>query len=369
VAETELPAEHYAQLEQAIYEAAVIPEQWPDVLRSLAGVGEGLGAVLFSVSHHGALWTASPEMREIMRHFVEDGWADRNTRMSRGLAKGLHLVPRFVTENDYYLPGEPERDPLYTEFFWPNGVGHSAGMLALLPHEDMICISIEKPWEEGPVTPRSLAWLDSLRPHIARAAMLTARLGLEQIRSAVDALGRLGFASAAVTAAGKVLVASDGFVSEAEVWTTVGRDRLVLVDPRADAQLRSALLGIRTAGGTRSIPLRDDQLVVRNVLHVLPVRRAAHDIFVRAEAIVVMTTSSTRQGSPHLLQALFDLTPAEAAVASHVGAGLTLNDIAAREGRSVATVRNQLKSVLAKTGCSRQAELTRMLALLVPPGM
>jgi DNA-binding CsgD family transcriptional regulator len=90
---------------------------------------------------------------------------------------------------------------------------------------------------------------------------------------------------------------------------------------------------------------------------------------VRADAILVMTSSSSRPGSPPLLQALFDLTPAEAAIASKIGAGLTLEQIAIAEGRSMATVRNQLKSVLAKTGCARQAELTRMLALLVPPGM
>jgi DNA-binding CsgD family transcriptional regulator len=37
--------------------------------------------------------------------------------------------------------------------------------------------------------------------------------------------------------------------------------------------------------------------------------------------------------------------------------------------KGVETVRSQLKSVLAKTGCRRQADLARLLGQLVPAGM
>lgn len=367
-----IPADLYADLEEAIYEASFIPERWPEVLQSVADVGGGVGTVLFAVSEHGdyrSLWTASESARDLMSAFVEEGWVDRNSRMASGLSKGLHLVPRFVTEADYYEPGQQAADPLYTDFFWPRGMGHSAGTLAHLPHGDMICVSVERKWADGPMRPEDVTRLDSLRPHLARSVMLTARLGLEQMRSAVEALSRLGFPAAAVTANSKVLVASDDFATEAQLWTTRANDHIALLDPRADGLLRSALLAVGGTKGVRSIALRGEDQVVRNVLHVLPVRRAAYDLFVRADAILVLTSSSPRPGSPSLLQALFDLTPAEAALASHLGAGRSLNEIAVAEGRSLATLRNQLKSVLAKTGCARQAELTRMLTLLVPQGL
>jgi DNA-binding CsgD family transcriptional regulator len=364
-----LPAERYAALEQAIYEASVIPEQWPAVLQSLGDISEARGAVLLSVTDYRSLWTASEGMREDMREFIEGGWADRNTRMAAGLGRGLHLVPRFVTERDYYDPGELERDTLYRDFFYPKDLGNSAGMVAVLPHGDMICINVEKPRSKGPISSVSLAVLDSLRPHLARAAMMTARVGLERLDSAIQTLTQLGFAAAAVNFDGKVLVANDAFAGEALPWTTGRNDRIGLADARAGALLRAALETINTVRGVRSIPLRDEDQIIRNVLHVLPVRRMAHDIFTRANAILVMTTTSAKPGSPHLLQALFDLTPAEAALTKRIGAGQSLDAIAAEEGRSVATLRSQLRSILAKTGCSRQAELTRMLALLVPPGL
>jgi DNA-binding CsgD family transcriptional regulator len=189
------------------------------------------------------------------------------------------------------------------------------------------------------------------------------------VRSAVETLTQLGFAAAAVNSTGKVLVTNPGFEARAMPWTTGLHDRLGLSDTKASALLRGALERIGTADGVRSIPLRDDDGVIRNVLHVLPVRRLAHDIFSGANAILVVTSSTGKPGSPHLLQALFDLTPAEAVVANAIRANLTVEQIAAREGRSVATVRNQLRSVLGKTGCTRQAELSRLLALIVPPGL
>jgi DNA-binding CsgD family transcriptional regulator len=57
----------------------------------------------------------------------------------------------------------------------------------------------------------------------------------------------------------------------------------------------------------------------------------------------------------------FGLTMAEVRVAIAVADGRSLGSIArAREG-SIATVRNQLKIVLSKTGCTRQAELAALL--------
>jgi DNA-binding CsgD family transcriptional regulator len=64
---------------------------------------------------------------------------------------------------------------------------------------------------------------------------------------------------------------------------------------------------------------------------------------------------------PALLQYLFELTPAEARIASRLAAGLRPREIADDQGLSVGTVRNQIKRVFAKTGTDRQAELVRVL--------
>lgn len=61
----------------------------------------------------------------------------------------------------------------------------------------------------------------------------------------------------------------------------------------------------------------------------------------------------------------FGLTSAEAAVSAMLCAGTNLRDIAQARGAAVATVRNQVKSVMGKAGVRRQSELVaRLLAYL-----
>jgi DNA-binding CsgD family transcriptional regulator len=64
---------------------------------------------------------------------------------------------------------------------------------------------------------------------------------------------------------------------------------------------------------------------------------------------------------PATLAGLFGLTPAEAALAAAIGAGVTLTDHAATRGIAIGTARIQLKQVLAKTASGRQSELVRRL--------
>lgn len=62
-----------------------------------------------------------------------------------------------------------------------------------------------------------------------------------------------------------------------------------------------------------------------------------------------------------LLQSLYDLTPAEARIASMLAKGISPREISEELELSRHTVRNQLKSVFLKTGTSRQGELISML--------
>ncbi|MCV0428364.1 MAG: helix-turn-helix transcriptional regulator [Roseibium sp.] len=64
------------------------------------------------------------------------------------------------------------------------------------------------------------------------------------------------------------------------------------------------------------------------------------------------------------LQAELGLSPVEAASACMLSEGKTLAEIADNRQVSVFTVRNQIKSALAKSGCRRQAELVRKIEQL-----
>lgn len=70
-------------------------------------------------------------------------------------------------------------------------------------------------------------------------------------------------------------------------------------------------------------------------------------------------------GAEALLVESFALSRAEVAVLRALLSGRTLREIAADTGRSEHTIRNQMKSVLAKTGAPSQVDLVRLVAFLI----
>jgi DNA-binding CsgD family transcriptional regulator len=106
------------------------------------------------------------------------------------------------------------------------------------------------------------------------------------------------------------------------------------------------------------------------ILHLLPVRGAANDIFSQATSLLVVTpVDRAVVPTAKVLQGLFDLTPAEARVARGIGEAQTVEALALSAGVSIETVRSQLKAVLSKTGLSRQQELINLLAGNMLPGV
>jgi DNA-binding CsgD family transcriptional regulator len=85
-----------------------------------------------------------------------------------------------------------------------------------------------------------------------------------------------------------------------------------------------------------------------------------------ARALVVVKSLSDEHALVRRLQALFGLSQAEATVAEALSRGEALGEIAAARNVTEATVRSQLKSLFAKTGCRRQAQLVAMIASLPP---
>lgn len=348
----------------SIYEAAVLPEFWPQVLRGLVELAECRAAALIATREGSFKWIGcSPLAEELARqHYSYPGGPDRSRRLMAQKRAG------FVTDHEVYTQAEMLAEPLYSEYLIPQGFGRGIATAINVPTGDTIILSAEGDYRLGPFTPAIVQSLDSLRPHLARSALISARLAFERARTAVDTLSGLGLSACAVSRAGTVLIGNAEFDADRMLWTTRGGNRIALSDRRADELLYDALGLIATGRGVRSLPLipQEDGPAV---LHVVPIRRAAHDLFAQAVAILVLTKASTAptQATP-LLQALFDLSPAEAAVAARIAAGQTAEQIARADGKSVDTVRNQLKSVLGKTGCRRQVDLARLLAQLVLPG-
>jgi DNA-binding CsgD family transcriptional regulator len=345
-----------------IYECSFVPDLWPGVLDDLAGLADSRGGLLFSARDRVLKWTASANLKDIFRSYVEDGWF---SRCPRRVCLFGQSMPGFFVEHDFWTADQLESKAIYRDFFRPHGLGWSAGTGLQMPTGDHIVFSVERDHSRGPIEKERVEALNELRSHLARSAFVSARLGLQRAKGANDALTSMGLPALLLDESGAVVEANRliGELDEHLHWRA--RNRVALTDGRANDLLWAALaaLGKDPGVAVRSFPLRDADDRASMVVHLIPVRRSAHDVFTGSYALLVLTPVAAPPAPPvELMRSLFDLTPSEARVARGLAVGETLEEIASAGSVAITTVRSQLRQVLEKTGCTRQAELVSLLA-------
>ena len=352
------------QIIDQIYEAAIVPENWPNVMDSLAPLADCDGGFVFVVDELQHVRFASSERYvPLLNTFVNDGWIPRNLRAPRAAAM---QYPGFLVDYDLVTIEETQNDPFYTELLQPHGAGWATGTVVPAPSGDLIVFNLERAHARGPIERAYLPRLDRLRPHLARAGLMSVRLHLERARATTEALGRLGLPAAVLGRNGRMLAANDAFDALSGQFVTRAFDALALADRSADNLLRQALDQIdrgQGALGSRSIPVAASDKSQAMIAHLLPVKGAARDIFSSAVSVLMVTPLSAPSAPTiEVLNGLFDLSPAEARVTQGIVKGETVDTLASAMGLSRETIRTQLKAVMLKTGTTRQAELVGLLA-------
>jgi DNA-binding CsgD family transcriptional regulator len=350
-----------SELIDRIYECSFVPELWPQVLRDTSKISESAGGSLFVTNPDVLAWTASKNTHAIAERFVADGWYWRGRLMSV-IHNSRH--PGFLREVDLFSPGELDEEPIFRDSWRKMGLGWGAATAFSLPTGETLSIVLSRTIAQGPADTATIQRLDMLRPHLARTAVLAARLHLERAQAATQTLAALGFAALVLDDTGRVLAANTLIEDLVNLVYWRSTDRVTLKDQKADAMLAEALarIAIHDNGGVRSFPVRDSVEDTLMVAHVVPIRFSARDIFARSSAVLVLMPVAAPASPPvELVMSLFDLTPAEARVARGLAAGKTVEDLAGDNGVSPNTVRVQVRGVLEKTGCQRQTDVVALL--------
>jgi DNA-binding CsgD family transcriptional regulator len=332
-----------------IYECAFAPEHWPGVFDELAKIADARGGFLFAANRKVINWTASASLQLGMHAFVAGDFYTRSSRPARALASG-HAG--FVREYDVFTDDELAVDPVYRDLLWPAGLGWCAATAIRLPTGDELFLSIERERSRGPVEATAVEQLDTLRPHLARTALMSARLQLERASAGSAMLASVGLPAFVFDLGGRVLVANELVerLSDHVHWRA--QDRFALKDSKADILLRQAMETLHFEGveSNRSFPVRGPEARVALIAHVVPIRRSARDLFAQCSGVLILMPAKTLQApSVELVQSLFDLTAAEARVARSLTMGQTVEEIASEKGVSPRTVRTQVRGVLEKT--------------------
>jgi DNA-binding CsgD family transcriptional regulator len=346
-----------AKLIDAVYEAGAIPELWPRAFEEIGRSFGTAGGLLFVVSEAGMEWTGGGGVADYFPSFLAGEGMRLNDRPQR-LIGMRHMG--FVA--DFHTQAEIDSLPMYTEHLAPLGYCYPAGTAAPGLDGTTFVFSVEG-FDSLEAARAAVPALDQLRPHFARAASTSAQLGVARAKATVEALATLGAAAAVVGRGRRLVAANEPFERELGGRIFDRRTGVELFDATAGARLRETLDRIdwgHKAGC--SIALRGKEEAKPAVLHVAPMPGRARDIFSGGLALLTLASGRDRPLlGDGVLEALFDLTPAEARLARALAAGETLGTASAERGVSIETSRVHLKRIFDKVGTSRQTELIALL--------
>jgi DNA-binding CsgD family transcriptional regulator/PAS domain-containing protein len=365
--------ESFERVTQRFYEAAALPELWPDALHALSRACDAEGTAAHSsdgliTAHTVVSDGAAGLYDEFVAHWRAP---ELNTHRARGLALIQRGWSGALTEQDCFTPEELAHDPFQQEFIVPNGFSSFAGLVLARAPGLMMSASIYRRPEQGPYFRDEIALINQLTEHLRAACEIAMRLGIQSTQRMADAFAVAGYPIALIGRDGSILHANARFERLIGEDLYVKEGRLGSWESPANEGLAAAIHRAIRHDGEMRRPFSSIVLPRRNALRplvaqVAPVVGQARDILHRVTAIVTLVDVEAANTPPaaSLTMQVFGLTPAEARLAGLIASGKSLSEIASIERTTYQTLRTRLKSVFEKTGTRRQVDLVLLLGKL-----
>jgi DNA-binding CsgD family transcriptional regulator len=369
-----LSDDQYDFLVETIYQAAVDPLQWAQVVDSLTNAFDAIGASIYTpfATRLGfePVWSTNADPDFIQAYAANYAKSDivaaalwRRIPFSDFVYRWEDIVDRKVIED---WDG-------YQKLLGPRGVHTGIGVISAGSDHRVGQAMIYLPdWPENRVNAakkalirlaRHLRQAMSIHWHLAQArqAASTAQLTLDMFRAGVMWLSPRGEILYRNSEMDRLLELKDGL--------GVRSGKLALTETDDQRKLREAIVLAETDTSTVLAikrPLKGGSFYAK----IMPLPLAASALRLPNAAVIVFISEpcqSTEAAATEIAR-IHGLTPAEARVFERIAKGTSLQAISNELGTSLFTVRTQLRSVMAKCGAHRQADLVRLVASFPPVG-
>lgn len=346
-----------------IYEAAFVPEMWDDVLEQAARRSRSAACALFVFSQDMPLRGRSDRgIREFVDSFLDGPNPDEAPCVRRMMDE---RPTSFVQVDDFMSPEELQADPGRI-IMRSLGIGVNACSVVVLPKGAVAMFLFNRWMADGGYDTGLLGTLDALRPHLARASLVSERLGLERAQNSVAIMENFGLPAAVLRPGGNVLAVNAQFEALDALFIARAFGGVSIADRDANVLLQTAVEDMQRRDQpslVASIPIASQAGLPAHVVHLVPLRRSARDIFASADLLLVVSRVGASAGIPSnaLVMALFDLSPAESRLALRLAAGQSLAAAAQECDLSIASARTYLARIFSKTGTHSQHQLVALL--------
>lgn len=294
----------------------------------------------------------------------------------------VNLPPdRMMMVDELINEAEWLKSAIYQEFLKPLNVRYYMGADLYVSGETVCSFRISRPVGAIPFTEKERAICTLLLPHLKLAVRLHSLKDVVEAERGVYAgtLDRLSVGTVLLDKKGRVLstnqaaaliLAERNGISLVQGMlypsnTNERRELNRLIEQAIAASASTAPGVIAGMSITRSDGHSNLGILVRSA----PVVEWSESANRPAAALILRDSKNKVQGSQELMRRLYGLTPAEAALALNLLAGLTIDEAASNLSISRNTARCQLRAIFAKTGVTRQTELiSTLLTGIVPLG-
>jgi DNA-binding CsgD family transcriptional regulator/PAS domain-containing protein len=368
--------EAFSELLEVLYSAPLQQEQWERFLVLVSRHTESEYAAFLCANSRLGLSVFAQGGSSILDGVDMLAYKERFAPSDPFRAPVLQIGRPAVVQGEDLLPNEALlKTDLYRQLLAPQGYRYATLVLLSVTVRRLEVISIYRTFDQGPMDDDSNRLLNLLLPHIQKALEIRHVIGVVQQRLAgaeamVDSSATATFL---LTKQGRVLhrnTAAESLLRETnalalqegtliatearfkEALRKLFQDAAVPVSPKWKAEPVHAL-ALHRASGKKPLQL---------LASPLP---PSHRDRSKADLVLLVTDPEKPLSFPDdVLHALYGLTPAQTEVANGLLTGYTLDEIATLRRVSLGTVRQQVKSILSRTGTSRQSDLIKLLMTL-----
>lgn len=286
----------------------------------------------------------------------------------------INLPPGKVVTLEELLPSAALRtSEYYRRYLEPAGVLHILGADIGAPGSFQARLRFSRGPDEKPFSAADKALCALIVPHLERAIAIHARLNrMESERDVfAGAVAQLAVGTVLLDDHGRVLKVNppaEQILAEKD-GLQLANQQLQLATRQRTQELQDMIRRVLSSAD------RNETAVVEALRVTRPSGRADLGLMVRlvpqvewaearstpAVAVFISDPERASAASQQTLMQLFGLTRAEAALATLLTRGLSLQEAAEELTVSPHTARAQLRAIFAKTGVTRQAELIRLL--------
>ncbi len=377
-----LELETFNILVEAIYDAGLDSDRWQDVCNGLSSLIPGARIMMqgHDLKSRTNLGLLTSNYDPTLASVYKDYYSGINAWLAPIQSVPVGLV---VTDLELLNHQELVRTEFWADWVRPNGdVSGGVGAILFRESDRFLFFTANFPWAKQEIYRNEVSRLWSLlTPHARRAFEIQRtiegqrlvdrryREALDNVRSTVfllDSRGRVSHCNAAAEAR---LRDRDAFYVDAA-------KRLRAFDPQAERTIRAQIAAIAerrygSLGGAIAINAKSNTRPL--VATLVPFRPNLSDTgifsdFVRsALPVAMLTIIDPAQQQARLrasLVAIYRLTESETEVAVLLYMGRSIKDCAAIRNVSIHTARNQMRSILDKTGTHRQSEFVALANML-----